>query len=1028
MIRALGQFVEGHDEFQGFLHSDERDKRAEIEATPALALSSMSESLTHVKLDHSGSASSVENERFVNYDKGRKKMTQLNQTLPSLGTYRGSSSHPGGAFGISSINGPTDSRSIPPSSTLVWPVTQPQISRKSAGENDRPTSSRSDSLEDMLARATNLIREAIGLDGVLFLDPRSSGGQLLAELGGSRRNTMRHQDHIKLTSSNGAIRREASTKNCRVMSASTKDDRDTDDVDGIQIPESTLQYLLERFPAGGVLHFDRSGLIGGTEWASGFDTSISDDLNPPSFKRLRQTERREFFVEDGNETPELNILTSILPGVTSVLLFPLWDSHRDKWLAYGLAWTTDLMRVFQREDFTYLSSFGNAVMADLSRLETIASDKAKTGFISSISHELRSPLHGIMAGMEVLRELVSDPTSEELFNIVETCGFALLDTIDNLLAFAKISRIKATEDGKPDSTPGSGQKAGSLVNLGTLVEDIISVTLAGNQFRSAVNASELLGKPSYSNEEQSNGGLAPGVTVICDIARGHDWQFQTEAGAWKRILLNLLGNSLKYTSIGLISVKLSYELNSMDLFISAQNDLVSSDQFVSATDIHNLDSRSQSTAQTDTAHVSTNFGTNTATLVVEDTGKGMSQDYMTHFMFKPFYQENQMSPGTGLGLSIVSQLVSSLGGTINVSSKEGLGTKITVQIPLGPKCSDGDPSLSLLQCDKLRLGFFGSSVAPISTMGSTGALSSAETCSSAVNSLLSTYATNYGIFVTSVERIDSNDVEILAMWENAYRKLSASQITALRKPIIVLLAKSILPYGSAKEPPNVVLLSQPYGPHRFGQALKSCLYIRRGYEETTGIEEHQALGPEKDTPLDQQAAAVSLPNSQIVTGNGTDIAQEPVATPQLINPTILLVEDNHINLKLLATGLGRLGFAFTTAMNGAEAVEAYEHEQTKFPLIFMDIQMPVMDGLEASRLIRQHEKRDGLARSIIVALTGLSSAEAKQKALDCGVDLFLTKPVSMMKLKELVLEYCVKTTGDDLKEATVTNSSVVPTT
>jgi len=123
----------------------------------------------------------------------------------------------------------------------------------------------------------------------------------------------------------------------------------------------------------------------------------------------------------------------------SVLLLPLWDLNHDKWFAYGLAWTNNPNRIFEGQDFAYLASFGNSVMAEFSRLETVAADNAKSGFISSISHELRSPLHGIMASVELLRDVNTDPASNAIISTVESCGSTLLDTIDNLLTFAKVN-------------------------------------------------------------------------------------------------------------------------------------------------------------------------------------------------------------------------------------------------------------------------------------------------------------------------------------------------------------------------------------------------------------------------------------------------------------------------------------------------------------------------------------------------------------------------------------------------------------
>lgn len=117
----------------------------------------------------------------------------------------------------------------------------------------------------------------------------------------------------------------------------------------------------------------------------------------------------------------------------------------------------------------------------------------------------------------------------------------------------------------------------------------------------------------------------------------------------------------------------------------------------------------------------------------------------------------------------------------------------------------------------------------------------------------------------------------------------------------------------------------------------------------------------------------------------------------------LLVDDNEINLKLLTAYMCKLSLPHSTAMNGLEAVNTYSEALGAFDVIFMDISMPVMDGLTASREIRRFEKaRPGISAAVIIALTGAASAEHRQEAFKSGIDLFLTKPVPMKKLKGIL--------------------------
>ena len=116
----------------------------------------------------------------------------------------------------------------------------------------------------------------------------------------------------------------------------------------------------------------------------------------------------------------------------------------------------------------------------------------------------------------------------------------------------------------------------------------------------------------------------------------------------------------------------------------------------------------------------------------------------------------------------------------------------------------------------------------------------------------------------------------------------------------------------------------------------------------------------------------------------------------------LLVDDNMINLKILSSFMQKMGQPHDTAMNGKEAVDAYQAAAGAYKCILMDISMPVMDGFEATSLIRRQERKTQMPASCIIALTGLASASAQQQAFESGIDLFLTKPVRFKELREIL--------------------------
>ena len=115
------------------------------------------------------------------------------------------------------------------------------------------------------------------------------------------------------------------------------------------------------------------------------------------------------------------------------------------------------------------------------------------------------------------------------------------------------------------------------------------------------------------------------------------------------------------------------------------------------------------------------------------------------------------------------------------------------------------------------------------------------------------------------------------------------------------------------------------------------------------------------------------------------------------NISILLVEDNKLNQRLMESSLKRFGFTIEVANNGLESVEMYQANPDKFDLIIMDIMMPVMDGLEATRQIRIFEEKKKF-RIPIIALTANTFNADRERCLSYGMDEYIAKPLNMEKL------------------------------
>jgi CheY-like chemotaxis protein len=116
----------------------------------------------------------------------------------------------------------------------------------------------------------------------------------------------------------------------------------------------------------------------------------------------------------------------------------------------------------------------------------------------------------------------------------------------------------------------------------------------------------------------------------------------------------------------------------------------------------------------------------------------------------------------------------------------------------------------------------------------------------------------------------------------------------------------------------------------------------------------------------------------------------------------LIVDDNPLNRRLLVAFMRKNGIQYQEASNGLEALQKYQEGTHKFDVILMDMSMPVMDGMSATRAIREHERTHNMPRSSIIALTGLASSTAKLEAWSSGIDHFMMKPVNFKALGELL--------------------------
>jgi signal transduction histidine kinase len=573
---------------------------------------------------------------------------------------------------------------------------------------------------EMFSRASSLIREAIGVDGAIFLDASVGafgGGTDRAgmsenistafKLGGIQWNSSSSEDERQKSASEGThgeaevylstnhapaepcslgLTPSKREKMCGILGYSTKIRAGQYTNEDLKVkhsfPERFLRKLLKRYPLGKIFNFEDDGSTSSSEGehcqAPRKDYTPMVDTQSDVVTEARQRLTRKMSYES-----EAKSLRQMLPGVRSAAMFPLWDAHKERWFAGSLVWTTSSTRALDPiEDLTYLAAFGNSIMAEVARLNALIADQMKADFISSISHELRSPLHGVLAGVEFLQDSPLDPQQEDMVSTINACGRTLLDTIDHVLDFTKTnSFLKPKRNDKrrkkngrrfrgasPEketlrtNAPDDYSNDHSQIDLGVLTEEVIDSILAGRVYGDASSSSSSLfhstSEWTEPDSKRSKGTRAVSVSkdwvmVIVDIDWRSSWMFKAHPGAWRRILMNLFGNALKYTSAGFVRVSLSCR------------DTTSAPGQVTKSVIY---------------------------LSVVDSGKGISKEFLRHQLYTPFVQENPLATGTGLGLSIVRQIVDAYGGVIEFNSEQGSGTEVKISLTL----DNAMPSASLL--------------------------------------------------------------------------------------------------------------------------------------------------------------------------------------------------------------------------------------------------------------------------------------------------------------------------------------------
>lgn len=584
---------------------------------------------------------------------------------------------------------------------------------------------------------------------------------------------------------------------------------------------------------------------------------------------------------------ETRLLSSSWIGFSACIIYFLISSYFSSTHKH-LPWGSSNIALLLMVSTLFIVMLKKLAKGQIERDRARAESNAKSDFLAKMSHEIRTPMNGVLGMAELLSETNLDETQRHYSNVIYNSGRSLLNVINEILDYSKIRAGKMSLE----------QQSFDIIALS---EECCSLFTA------------------QARDKQ--------LELICRLEPGINRLWEGDETRIRQIIINLLGNAVKFTDSGEVQLHVTSENN------------------------------------------------NGLAIVIKDTGIGIREQQIPR-LFQDFSQGDASTSrkygGTGLGLTICKQLVEMMAGTITVASRYGLGSEFTITLPLQALDDDQQLDPPLILSSNPRL-------------------------------LMVDDNANYRLVVR--ECLQSHRLEISEASNARIAREMITEANQQAQPFELIAIDINMPDEDG------ISLAKSLFDTRLGQHSSVVLLSSTRQLPTTSECESWGVTLALPKPIlaeELYRVFVRLLGAELLplakAGQLKAVEPSPSPVPAM---NILVAEDNYVNYQVVATMLKKSGHRVHRAENGLEALVEFKSHNLKpmaetYDFIFMDCEMPEMDGFDATRSIRHLESSRSMAAIPIVALTAHATDDRLRQCIKAGMDLCLSKPVQREDLQRVI--------------------------